>query len=177
MIFVFCFSSFLPIGWRKHLLDNLSKGNMVLTRWDARAHVHCCNLDLAAGGQVPLRLAGDTSSDACGGRGVVVDDDTDAGATLARAELDLGSLDQSGLSILQGAVEAGQVTLVEIRGLLVAGKDSLAHALERGDLLGLGGMSIVSLGIAPIHIYMYIITRAMRWVDFIWLSRLGSRRH
>lgn len=138
-----------------------------LTRRNARANVHGGDLDLLAETQIPpllepgdgglSRSSGRGSSNSStlgvssawtgGGLGVVVDNDTDASTTLTSSELHFGALDQGGLSVLQGAVEAG-LALGEVRRLsFLSGRDLLAHTLKRGDLLGLDVGGLVNCGI------------------------------
>jgi hypothetical protein len=68
--------------------------------------------------------------------GVVVDDDTDAGALGARAELHLGALRQGGLGECESPVEASEVSLAQLP-VPDTGCDGLSQSLEAGYLLGL----------------------------------------
>lgn len=155
----------LRLRGRKTELEFVGKEKCKLTGRNARADVHGGDLDLLAGRQVTPLEAGDggtlSRSSTCSGSGdggtlsvasawasrgllVVVDDDTDASTTLASSKLNLGSLNQGSLSVLQGAVEAG-LTLGEARCLsFFSGRDLLAHALKRGDLLSLNELTLVS---------------------------------
>jgi hypothetical protein len=110
-------------------------------------------------GRTLLSALGLATAGAGGGNLIVVDDDADAGALGASSELDLGTLDESGLGVAKGAVEAGNVTLGDGSGGLVsiflvflvlnilrrsgdldAGLDLLAVAAQdAGDVVGLTG--------------------------------------
>lgn len=157
----------LRLRRRNTELERVGKKTCKLTGRNARADVHGGDLDLLASSQVPPLEPGDGGTFGRGGRGggsrgsglsvasawasggfsVVVDDDADASTTLASSELNLGSLDQGSLSVLQGTVEAG-LTLGEARCLsFLSGRDLLAHALKRGDLLGLNELTLVSYGV------------------------------
>jgi hypothetical protein len=112
-----------------------------LTSGNAAADVHGGDLGalarlLAGLGLLTLANGGDSSAVATSSSGStsgsIVDDDTNTGTTLASAELDDGSLGQGVLGVLEGAVEALEVTL-GLGGLAIAGGDLLAHTLESGD--------------------------------------------
>ena len=59
---------------------------------------------------------------------MVLDNDADAGALGACAELDLGALGEGGLGVGESAVEAGQISLADLLrlGPVDAGRDGLA---------------------------------------------------
>jgi hypothetical protein len=70
---------------------------------------------------------------------MVLDNDADAGALRARAELDLGALGQGSLGEGEGPIKAGNVALAQLVGLSVIDTrcDGLPQPLETGYLLGL----------------------------------------
>ena len=68
---------------------------------------------------------------------VVIDDDAHARASLASSELDLGSLDQRDLGVLECSVEAGEIPPGDV-GSVLPRRNLLAQALEGRNLLGLG---------------------------------------
>ncbi|GKT85001.1 hypothetical protein Ct61P_02851 [Colletotrichum tofieldiae] len=96
-----------------------------------------------------LALSRLTLSGLGGGVLVVFDENTNTGASLASAKLDLGALDEGGLGVLQSAVETGQISLLAGGvglGELDTRGDLLAHALEGGNGLSLGARNVMRVG-------------------------------
>lgn len=120
------------------MLEPKKETVFVLTSRNSRAHVHSGDLDALRRRRFRSLAASQASAWARSGLRVVVDDDAHAGTALARAELDLGALDECRLGKGQGAVETGQLALVQVGGgLLIAGEHGLAHALESSNLRSL----------------------------------------
>lgn len=115
-------------------------GSTGLTSWDTAADVHGSHPspDLWGSSLIKITL-GNPGPSACGGSRVIVDNDANARSFGTGSELDLGSLDESGLGVGERAVKARQVTLF-LRSALGgrdAGCDLLAKTLKRGDLASL----------------------------------------